>query len=53
MMLDVDVFSAAVIDRVVRVVDGSLIIDVECGGSRVRDTKFSCKGPEPDDLSCG
>ena len=43
-MLDVDVFSAAVIDHVVRVVDGSLIIDIECGGSQVQDTKFSCKG---------
>ena len=45
MMLDVNVFSAAVIDRIVRIVDGSLIIDIECGGSQVRDTEFGCKGP--------
>ena len=45
MMLDVDVFSAAVIDRVVRIIDGALVIDVKCGGSRVWDAKFSRKGP--------
>ena len=44
MMLDVNVFSVAMIDCIVRVVDGSLIIDVECGGSQVQDTEFSCKG---------
>ena len=32
-MLDVNVFSVAVIGRIVRVIDCSLIIDVECGGS--------------------
>ena len=43
-MLDVDVLSAAMIDRIVRVIDGSLAINVECGGSQVWDTKFGCKG---------
>ena len=44
MMLDVNVLSAAMIDHIVRVIDGALVIDVECGWSQVQDSEFACKG---------
>ena len=49
-MLYVDMFSAAVINCIDRVIDCALIIDIENSGSEIRDAEFGSEGSQPDYL---
>jgi hypothetical protein len=52
MMLYVNVFSAAVINKIVQVIDHTLSIDIEFGGSQVWDADFGSESSQPYDLMC-